>query len=145
MIDKRITLDTLLVGDKNALVIAARASGYGNEYETKVPCPSCGSTVEYSFDLDEVEVKEIFSDDDLGISFTGANTFSMIVAINGDADSATINKFVDSMPAFDSRHLRGAYTKIVPDIDMQQEFTCSDCGHEQIMEVPLTADFFWPR
>jgi len=191
LIDKRITLDTLLVGDKNALVIAARASGYGNEYETKVPCPSCGSTVEYSFDLDEVEVKEIFSDDDLGISFTGANTFSiqlpktgaivevrpmtgaderfiaqqtekrkknkladnalttqlkrMIVAVNGNADSVTINKFVDSMPAFDSRHLRGAYTKIVPDIDMQQEFTCSECGHEQIMEVPLTADFFWPR
>ena len=27
---------------------------------------------------------------------------------------------------------------------MEQEFTCNDCGYEQEMEVPLSADFFWP-
>ena len=30
------------------------------------------------------------------------------------------------------------------DIDLTQEFSCTECGHEQEMEVPLTADFFWP-
>ena len=49
------------------------------------------------------------------------------------------------MPASDSRFLRVAYEKIVPDIDMKQDYYCNNCGFEIEMEVPLSADFFWPR
>ena len=28
--------------------------------------------------------------------------------------------------------------------DLTQLFACQECDHEQEMEVPLTADFFWP-
>ena len=41
IVDKRIKQDSLLVGDKNAIIIAMRVSGYGNEYNTRVVCPSC--------------------------------------------------------------------------------------------------------
>ena len=42
--DKRVNSDSLLVGDRNAILIAARVSGYGNEYNTTVGCPACGTT-----------------------------------------------------------------------------------------------------
>ena len=53
IVDKSIKINELLVGDKNALVVAARVTGYGNEYNTKVSCPACAMTQEYNFDLDD--------------------------------------------------------------------------------------------
>ena len=51
IVDKSIKPEDLLVCDKNALMIAARKSGYGADYTTRVTCPNCGITQEYSFDL----------------------------------------------------------------------------------------------
>ena len=36
IMDKRIKPATLLVGDRNAIIIAARISGYGSDYATKI-------------------------------------------------------------------------------------------------------------
>lgn len=58
IIDKTVSVDDLIVGDKNALLIAARISGYGAEYQTKVLCPSCGSISENTFDLNDVGTNE---------------------------------------------------------------------------------------
>ena len=41
LVNKKINVDSLLVGDKSAILIAARSSGYGADYETDVGCPSC--------------------------------------------------------------------------------------------------------
>ena len=51
LINKRISVDSLLVGDKSAILIAARSSGYGAQYETDVTCPSCGDTQRSVYDL----------------------------------------------------------------------------------------------
>ena len=51
LVSKNININTLLVGDKNALLVAARRTGYGADYETNVTCPSCGNTDEHSFDI----------------------------------------------------------------------------------------------
>ena len=58
IIDKSINVDDLLVGDKNALLVAARISGYGSDYETKVLCPACGSISENSFDSNQQTQKK---------------------------------------------------------------------------------------
>ena len=42
IVDKRIDPDSLLVGDRNAIIVAMRVSGYGGEYNTTVACPACG-------------------------------------------------------------------------------------------------------
>jgi len=44
----------------------------------------------------------------------------------------------------DSAYLRRAYKESAPNIDLTQHFSCENCTYEQDMEVPLTADFFWP-
>tara|TARA_Y100000310_G_scaffold201807_1_gene201881 strand:+ start:2392 stop:3201 length:810 start_codon:yes stop_codon:yes gene_type:complete len=57
IVDKAVDPGTLLVGDRNALIVATRVSGYGPTYETKVTCPSCGDLKPYTFDLNEATVK----------------------------------------------------------------------------------------
>jgi len=53
LVEKTIDISTLLVGDKNALLVAARRTGYGPEYDTKVTCPVCNTTQDHSFDISE--------------------------------------------------------------------------------------------
>jgi hypothetical protein len=55
LVDKNIKLEDLLIGDKNALIVGARVTGYGESYETKVQCPACGTHVRHEFHLDEVK------------------------------------------------------------------------------------------
>tara|TARA_A100001391_G_scaffold160336_1_gene118919 strand:- start:3948 stop:4802 length:855 start_codon:yes stop_codon:yes gene_type:complete len=62
LVDKTVSVDDLLVGDKNALLVAARITGYGPEYNTKVLCPACGSISENAFDLDEVSSTQANTD-----------------------------------------------------------------------------------
>ncbi len=51
IVDEKINASTLLVGDRYAIIVAARASAYGHVYETKVTCPSCGTNGDHKFDL----------------------------------------------------------------------------------------------
>lgn len=55
IVDKSINIDELLIGDKNAIIIGARITGYGEDYETKVQCPACGANVRHSFDLSDLK------------------------------------------------------------------------------------------
>ena len=58
IVNKTINVNELLVGDKNAIMIRARISAYGNKYETKVQCPYCNGSTEHAFDLEALELKE---------------------------------------------------------------------------------------
>lgn len=52
LVDKRINLDSLYIGDKNAILVGARVTGYGPSYDTQVTCPVCTTTNKFSFDLE---------------------------------------------------------------------------------------------
>ena len=56
VIDQKIKVRDLLSGDRNAILVSARVSGYGNEYDTHINCPSCGEKNECSFDLNERKI-----------------------------------------------------------------------------------------
>jgi hypothetical protein len=190
IIDKKIDPNSLLIGDRNAILIATRVSGYGNEYSTQITCPSCSETQPYSFDLNDTFV---YSGQDLKDTDATRNedgTFTtvlprskievtfrllngsderallqqvesarksrkdensvtrqlrqIVVSVNGNEEQANVNYVVENMPSIDARHLRLVYKIATPNIDMTQTFACAECTHEQEMEVPLTADFFWP-
>lgn len=51
LIDKRIDASTLLTGDRNALMIAIRITGYGADYDAELECSECGAKYENTFDL----------------------------------------------------------------------------------------------
>jgi hypothetical protein len=59
IIDKRIKVDDLLIGDKNALLVKSRVFGYGADYHTSIVCTNCNHKFDHSFDLDEIKTKEL--------------------------------------------------------------------------------------
>lgn len=195
IVDKRITLNSLLIGDKNAIIVAARKTAYGADYETKITCPSCSKSISYQFDLNSCGINhgataEILQENN--ISFTERGTFCftlsilntpveirllngkdeqwivqkskenennknasesslsdqlrlMIFSINGVEDPNVLTKAIPLLPAKDSRYIRDMYNLLNPNVDLSHEFICSSCLFETRLEVPFTADFFWPK
>ena len=70
---------------------------------------------------------------------------TIIVSISGHRDRKTVNEAISFMPSKDTRLLREAYQAALPNVDMSQEFECAHCGHSEDMEIPLSAEFFWPK
>jgi hypothetical protein len=69
----------------------------------------------------------------------------MIVSIDGNSDRNFIKKFVEQeLPSRDSLALRSYVRENSPDLDMNFDFSCDECGNEERVSVPLTAQFFWP-
>jgi hypothetical protein len=82
IIDKNIRTNSLMVGDRNAIIIAARKSGYGNMYETKVTCPGCGEVSEFAFDLNNPTIKESDLNEEFNISETNQGTFMVVAPLS---------------------------------------------------------------
>jgi hypothetical protein len=57
LVDKSIVIDELLIGDKNAIIVAARAGTFGGDYEVRLQCQECGEFYEHVFDLSDVDTK----------------------------------------------------------------------------------------
>lgn len=54
-----VSPDALLSGDRNAIMVAHRITGYGSEYEASITCGSCGEGVEAEFDLSALPIKKL--------------------------------------------------------------------------------------
>ena len=69
IVEPKMDTDSLIIGDKNALLLAARISAYGEEYNAKVTCPVCASNQTYEFDLGEIQPGAL---DELTMAIEGA-------------------------------------------------------------------------
>ena len=190
IVDKRVKVKELLIGDKNALLVAARQHDYGSDYITRITCPRCATPQDYSFDLDTlephdhesewsnwnvelsptntlllplpktqftVELKLLTSADERRMSEQTKNRRkhklletnatdqlkSIVLSVNHVTDRNEINNFINSIPAIDSKYIRRIYPNGTPALNLEHEFVCIECGHEDQLEVPFTADFFW--
>lgn len=59
LIDKSVDIGSLLVGDKNAILVAIRITGYGQLYTASVECPVCGETSQHTFDLAKLPIRQL--------------------------------------------------------------------------------------
>lgn len=66
-----INLDDLLIGDKNAILFAARILGYGKDYTIKFFNSNTEQQEQYTVDLTKLEEKEV----DMSLFTTGLNEF----------------------------------------------------------------------
>lgn len=57
IVTKGVKSSDLLIGDLNAVMVAARILGYGKDYTVDVQCPVCGQTVEQKIDLTELKTE----------------------------------------------------------------------------------------
>lgn len=58
LVDDRVDPSSLLIGDKNAIIMSVRETGFGPLYGTTVNCPSCGALNEKEFSLENKETKD---------------------------------------------------------------------------------------
>jgi hypothetical protein len=184
-----LRVDDLLIGDKNAILLASRISAYGADYSVQVTCPACEQKQKQEFDLSNIMSKEIKEKEvPSSVSQTGHGTFlftlprskvqvefrlmtsadeskiakqviskkevenvstgqlkTCILSVNGMYDPQSIREVSDNMIASDARALRNIIKELTPEVDMTQNFSCENCDHEEELEVPLTAEFFWPK
>jgi hypothetical protein len=193
IINKAINPKTLLVGDRNAIVIAARVSGYGNMYNTAITCPACITEQKHNFDLNQAAVVtatdisktlskaiEILDNGNYAVVLpksqlrvemrllTGRDEqiltgqlqqnkkqnseklvttqlVHMICSVNGNSTKEAIDYVSHNIPSADAAFLRKIYKTIVPNVELSLDFNCAHCSHSEQMEVPLSADFFWPE
>jgi hypothetical protein len=57
--DKRIYVPDMLAGDRNAIMVALRITGYGSEYHVEADCPKCGKRSKQEFNLAEMPVRRL--------------------------------------------------------------------------------------
>jgi len=186
MIKSPIQYEDLLLGDRNALLVAARILGYGSIYTFEYVSPDTEQKEQITIDLQDIKdkqvdyslynnknefvyelphsknvvtVKLLTVGDDKKIdqelkSMKKANLLvgelttrlkQQITSINGDYSAKAVREFVDNMMlAKDSSALRTYINKITPDIDLTITFKLAN-GEEITDQLPLTADFFFPR
>lgn len=186
--DKRIDPDDMILGDKSAIMVAIRITGYGADYDAEITCPECNEKYKQEFDLSQLEIKSLevsprseftnefefilpitkkrvtfkllTSRDEAEVnlledkkkklnvatkeSTVTMSLFQAITSIDGVANRAQIKKFVERMPARDSRALRNYMSDISPNIDLTQEVKCVHCDHVTDVTIPMTTAFFWP-
>ena len=67
-----------------------------------------------------------------------------ITSVNGDSDFKTISKYVFTIPSQDSYAIRQFIESITPDVDTNYNFICDECGYEEVIDIPIDVEFFWP-
>ena len=112
IVDKKIKVGDLIIGDKNGLIIAARILGYGKKYDVTAACEECGETSPLEVDCTQLKDKELSAD-------IKENKFSMTLPktkvtlefkLLSSDEERLVDKDVEAMK------------KIQPDIDYTNSF-----------------------
>jgi len=75
LVDKSIDALELLSGDRNALMISIRITGYGAQYSVEMECPECNVKSPHSFDLSALPIKRL----EIEPVLPGVNLFDFVL------------------------------------------------------------------
>jgi hypothetical protein len=75
IVDANISPLSLLVCDRNAIVIQARATAYGADYDAVVSCPKCATKNQMSFDLRTPKIEGGLKEDNIDVKYIGEGLF----------------------------------------------------------------------
>ena len=75
LVDKTISTPEMLVGDRNALMMAVRITGYGPEYTIEMECNECNAKNQNTFNLSELPIKRLQIDP----VYEGQNVFEFLL------------------------------------------------------------------
>lgn len=75
LVDKSINVLDLLSGDRNALMVAIRITGYGPEYSVEMECPECSVKSPHDFDLSSLPIKRL----EIEPVIAGSNIFEFML------------------------------------------------------------------
>ena len=82
LVNKKIRSRDLLICERSAILVRARASGYGTDYSTTITCRNCGTKDKSSYDLTTAVYQGPLSDEELSetsVKHLGAGHFEVNV------------------------------------------------------------------
>ena len=89
VLDQGIDVGDMLLGDRNALMMATRVTGYGPKYVVEVKCPSCSTRQPVEFNLSAIPIKRLKIDP----IQEGVNLFEYVLGITPWSACTTIVAF----------------------------------------------------
>jgi hypothetical protein len=73
--NKLVDPDSMLIGDRNAVLIAIRNSSYGSEYPVEMQCQACDAKFDHTFDMGRLSIVQLSADP----VATGTNAFRFVL------------------------------------------------------------------
>ena len=126
IVTKGVSSDDLFLGDKNAVMIAARILAYGADYTVEIIDPATGDPIEHTFDLADLPYKNLESLDGVKAnSFeiklpTSKNTLT--VKLLTGADEKAINEELKALEKVGtSREVTTRLKRVISSVDSQSD------------------------
>ncbi|HOC93340.1 MAG TPA: hypothetical protein PKH33_13375 [bacterium] len=153
VVEKDIDLDNLLVGDRYYLMLAIRRLTYGDDYDFKVRCASCGQTFNMSVNLAELPIKKLEGDPDathtITLPRTGKKvTFRLLRGRDEKKIAATLRKtpqeiirlslYLHTVAVDGNENFSEKFFETLPGADSQyyrREIDAVTCGVDTVVEV----------
>ena len=95
LIDKTIDARSLLSGDRNAILIAIRITGYGSDYNANITCPVCGTGQVHTCMLSDLPIRQL---DESPVK-EGTNEFEIVLPVSGKKVSVAFGTGYDEEEA----------------------------------------------
>ena len=116
LIDKSVNVNEMLLGDRNAVMVSIRITGYGSRYSGDVSCPECGTSSLQHFDLSSLAIKR------LGIepAVEGKNIFEYTLPVT---KKSVHFKFLTGQDEIDRSAMIDRRRKLMPDIKIDNSVT----------------------
>ena len=116
LIDKSVDPQSMLLGDRNALMVSVRITGYGTLYRAAVDCPSCKSESSQDFDLSALTIKRL----DLEPVRSGENVFTFTLPVT---KKEIHFKFLTGVDESEGNTIAERTKKLMPDIPIDRHVT----------------------
>jgi hypothetical protein len=166
---ENIDVGQLLQMDKLYLIMKLREISYGDEYNASISCPGCRRDNSVKFALSTLQVNRVddtmtnpvevklpvikktamvslprVSDENY---FTNAehavsNLWRFVESVDGHDSKGLISKLIPELPLKDIHAILDIMSGNKYGIDTKVRFICNFCNHNEIMELPITSDFF---
>lgn len=116
MIDKSVNAKDMINGDRNALLVAIRITGYGPEYRAEVTCPACNAKQSTSFNLGDLTIKRL----NINPIAPGMNQFEFILPVSG---KRVVFKFMSGRDEEEQALITERRRKLMPDVQVDNIIT----------------------
>ena len=135
-----INFTDLLIGDKNAILVAARVYGYGPHYVFNYTNPKTQAEEEVMIDLSLIEDKEL---DESLLTTKGLNEFNFTLPRSEKVVTFKLLTQKDENN-IQSELKTQRKLRMSPDVDLTFNFEGEDGTTVSDVQIPIGVGFFWP-
>ena len=143
----------LLTGDRDQLMLELRRITLGEDIAAVIVCPACSGPMDIAFKAGEVPVEgrpqtSVWYDFERGIRFrlpTGGDQEAVLGMEAEAAENALFESCVSpgvELTAEEREAVIAEMERLAPQVDLELDLTCPECGHGFVSQFDTTAFFF---